>query len=376
MTNLEFTKEQKSLIWTTKLVHSKATEQEAQAFLNVCEEYGLNPLLGDITFQKFETKYGPRVSYLISRDALLKYAMRQDDFHNILSGVVKEGDHFEMDVVGGVPIHKFGAKRGKIVGAWSVVKTNSRGNTLVFADFPEYHSALSGKNPVWNSMPSAMIEKVAQSMALKRTFPLGVQFASDDEVGTINLDDLSTSEHTPAAEPTSKPDLRDELQNARVAKEKEKKPSKKQTAEPSKPAKVEEIKKQEVVVEAENPVAEEPVTESTETEKTVVVEEVLTEEKTTLEDKPQEETTEPVQEPVNADIPLNVYEFIDGVLGESGNKTKFLRVKYKDGQVEKEAFARGLEAISVFDEFHPGVMFTADLQEVNGFSFVMSAQAV
>jgi hypothetical protein len=362
-----FSKEQKSIIWSTKIAPAKGTEQDANAFFMVCEEYNLNPLLGDITFQRFETKYGPRVSYLISRDALMKHAMRQDDFHNLLSGVVKEGDLFELDAVEGVPIHKFGPKRGKIIGSWSVVKTKTRGNTLVFADFAEYHAALSGKNPVWNSMPSAMIEKVAQSMALKRTFPLGVVFVVEDELAGVETPNVNQTSDLP------KESLADELKNAREQKEtkKEEKPKKQTAAKTEKPVK-EPVKP---IVEEKQSEVEQPKTEvKPVTEITPVAEEPTT---APVQEEIQEQVPL-VEEPVQEDAPSeNVLEYVGGVLGQSGqSQTPYLRLQFKQGDALVEAYAKGQEKIALFDEYLPGTKFTADIESINGFVFVKSAQAI
>ncbi|MGA5691355.1 RecT family recombinase [Cytobacillus pseudoceanisediminis] len=366
---ITFSKEVQSLIWVTKLQPARANEAEANVFLKICEEYGLNPLLGDITFQKFETKWGPRVSYLISRDARLKHAMRQDDYENMLSGVVKEGDHFEVNVADGIPIHRFGSKRGKIVGAWAVVKTKTRGNTVVFPDFDEYHAALSPKNPVWNSMPSAMIEKVAQSQALSRTFPLGVAFASEDEI-IIDLDSAEANDTPCENEKTVF--MADELKKARDQKpeKKEEKSSKKKTAKTEKSAKDKTVTSP---VSEQQPVVEEsPADEQPPVKETVEVQE---ENKPVQSDSQQEEAT-PIQDS-GAIVPdSQVLEFVQGILGQSGNGTTFLRVQYKQGDTQKEVFARGEDKISIFDEFVPGTKFTAKIEDVNGFSFVLSAQAV
>ncbi|MFS0783485.1 recombinase RecT [Bacillus sp. 1P06AnD] len=397
MTKLKtFTEEQKSLIWTTKLQAARATEHDSRAFIEVCEEYGLNPLLGDITFQRFETKYGPRVSYLISRDAYLKYAMRQDDFQTILSGVVREGDHFEVDVVEGVPIHKFGAKRGKIIGAWSVVKTKTRGNTLVFPDFAEYHAALSPKNPVWNTMPSAMIEKVAQSTALKRTFPLGVVFSSEDDIIQDDFTSQTTSQQNVEAS-SSSVSMADELEAARKQKESKQKdqPSKREAAETEKYEK--EVKKPSEKVKpaqtkAESQPAEIPVEKpkAEEKPKAPISKEdfeppiiPISEEET---DAGQVDEKQPVNPPVTEEqvekaetsaIPLeNVLEFVSAHMGVSGNQTKFLRVQYKQGNEQRELFARGDDKIALFDEYVPGTTFMADIEEINGFAFVHTAKAV
>lgn len=383
---IEFSQEQKSLIWATKLQPNRATEVEANVFIQVCEEYGLNPLLGDIAFQKFETKWGPRVSYLITRDARLKHAMRQDDFLNCFSGVVREGDHFEVDVAEGVPIHKFGSKRGQIIGAWAVVKTKTRGNTVVFPDFAEYYKALSEKNPVWKSMPSAMIEKVAQSQALSRTFPLGIAFASEDEI-VMDIDSADNTSAQQVPEQSQNTTMADELQKAREQKEQEKKDqekekketvkkeetaekkSKKEAAKTEKIAKEKTItppvqeKQPEVEKPAETTPVEEPSTEPTQTETP-----------TEPEVEPKQETSAQDSSAINLD--QNAYEYVQGIMGQSGSGTTFLRVQYKQGNEQREAFARGDDKIAIFDEFVPGTKFTAEIQEINGFSFVLSAQAV
>lgn len=384
---IELTNEQKSLIWSTKLVSAKATEQEAQAFIAVCEEYGLNPLLGDITFQKFETKYGPRVSYLISRDARLKHAMRQDDYVNMLSGVVKEGDTFEVDAINGIPIHKFGSKRGKIVGAWCVVKTKTRGNTIVFPDFAEYQAALSPKNSLWNTMPSAMIEKVAHSQALSRTFPLGVIFASEDEMPLESI----TESNEPAAQQTvedqkTKPTpLTDELEAARNnnkrGSQKEKTPKEK-TAIPEETVKETKPTTPVKEKEAQPAVQEQQQPEEEKVEPTKPVEEPKQE---PIAEEPKQE--KPVQKPTKQEEPApkaseapesdQALEFIDGKVKISGGSgQKFLHIVYKENEAQKEAFVRGDDKISVFDEFEPGQRFVATIEELNGFHFVLSAQAV
>jgi phage recombination protein Bet len=374
---IEFTQEQKSLIWNTKLVQAGATEVEAKAFFEVCETYGLNPLEGDIVFQKYESSRGPVVSYIVTRDGYQKYAMRDPNFQNMLSGVVREGDHFEVDAVQGLPIHKFAAQRGKIIGAWAVVKHKTRGNILVYVDFQEYYNAFNGKSPVWKSLPSSMIEKVAQSTALRRTFPLGVHFRSEDEV----IEDIQNHVDTTSAEvpkqETQQESLVDELKAARAAKESKKekkekaeaaKAEKKEAAKKEKPAKQEETAQ--IPVQKALPVDETPQPQS---------EPVQTEEQSVPAQEAVQST--PVQETEkkesNAVIRPEkpVLEYIRGELGTSGNGTIFLKIHYKENGQEKIAFARGEEKIALFDEFedNAGHKFVADIQDINGFSFILSA---
>lgn len=57
---------------------------------------GLNPLLGDVVFQKFETKYGPKTSFVTTRDGLLRVTVRDENYVGPpISNVVREGDQFE-----------------------------------------------------------------------------------------------------------------------------------------------------------------------------------------------------------------------------------------------------------------------------------------
>ena len=51
-----FTNEQKSLIWNRFVQPAKGTQEEANDFIEVCETFDLNSFLGDIVFQRYETK--------------------------------------------------------------------------------------------------------------------------------------------------------------------------------------------------------------------------------------------------------------------------------------------------------------------------------
>ena len=105
-----FTEEQKSLIWRTKVSPQGGTADDAKLFVEICETYGLSPLLSDIVFQRYESKKGPVVNFIVSRDGYLKAAMRDVNFVKCVSAVIKEGDEFEMDIEGTVT-HKFGKQR-------------------------------------------------------------------------------------------------------------------------------------------------------------------------------------------------------------------------------------------------------------------------
>lgn len=64
-------------------------------------------------------KYGGKTTIMTSRDGYLKYAQLNPELEGLMSFVVREGDVFEIDESEYKVIHKFGTKRGPILGAWS-----------------------------------------------------------------------------------------------------------------------------------------------------------------------------------------------------------------------------------------------------------------
>jgi recombinational DNA repair protein RecT len=135
----------------------------------------------------------PETLIMTSRDGYLKVAQRDPNFAGIISFVVRENDTFEIDVENYKVIHKFGAKRGHIIGAWSRVDHKQRKPVITFVDFSEYNDV---KSTTWKQYPSAMIQKVAEVFALKRQFgisglvtreEMASQVKDDEFDGTIDI---------------------------------------------------------------------------------------------------------------------------------------------------------------------------------------------
>jgi phage recombination protein Bet len=141
-----------------------ATDDEFFMFASLCARYQLDPFNREVWF----VKYGPTPLIMTSRDGYLKICQRDPDFLGINSAAVREGDTFEMCPAEGRVIHRFGAKRGAILGAWAMVKHRRREPSICFADFAEYDKSNERGGDVWKRYPSAMICKVAEVMALKR----------------------------------------------------------------------------------------------------------------------------------------------------------------------------------------------------------------
>lgn len=200
---ITFSNEQKDLIWKRFVQPSNGSQEEARHFVEVCEQFGLNPLLGDIVFQRFESKYGARTQFITTRDGLLRVASTQPGYVGPPNAnVVKEGDDFEFLPAEGTVKHKFGTKRGKIEGAYAIMQHKKHNPVAIFVDFDEYYQANSGQlnsrygnKNVWDKMPSAMIIKTAESFVLKRQFPLGGLY-TQEEMGLENMEEEPNTSST------------------------------------------------------------------------------------------------------------------------------------------------------------------------------------
>ena len=148
------------------------TEQELKLFAAVCEKYNLDPLTREIVM----TKEDGKINFITTRDGYLKIAMRDEDFDGIVSAVVREGDEFEIDASKLEVKHKFGIRRGSIIGAWAMARHKKRPPVIVFVDFNEYWQ----NTPVWRQYPTAMIQKVAEVAALRRQFNISGLVAREE----------------------------------------------------------------------------------------------------------------------------------------------------------------------------------------------------
>jgi len=177
-----WTREQIELIKRT--VAKDATDDELKLFLYQARKYGLDPLMKEIVFTKFKLKDGTeKESIITTRDGYLKIAQSHPDFQGIISFTVCEGDQFEIDAANYQIKHVFGAKRGKIIGAWARVDRKGYKPFIAYVPFDEYNQ----NTTTWQKYPSAMIQKVAEAFALKRAFNIS---------GLVTREELGMDEET------------------------------------------------------------------------------------------------------------------------------------------------------------------------------------
>jgi phage recombination protein Bet len=156
---ITFTDEEIETIKRT--VASDANNDELKMFLHVAKSYGLDPFNKEIFFWKVKGK--PII--MTSRDGYLKISDRHPQYDGLVSDVVRKNDRFKRKSDG--IEHEYGTNRGDIIGAYALVYRKDRSYPVyVFAPFNEYRA----DTKVWYQYPTAMILKVAESMALKRSF--------------------------------------------------------------------------------------------------------------------------------------------------------------------------------------------------------------
>lgn len=200
-----WTQEQIELIKRT--VAKGTTNDELKMFMYIAQKYDLDPFVKEIWCIK-RAKKRPDGGYdyanapaiiMTSRDGYLKVAQRTPEYEGLNSGVVREGDEFEFLASEGTVKHRFGTKRGKILGAWAIAYRKGRKPVACFVDFNEYNDPSSA---TWQKYPSAMIQKVAEAFVLKRQFGIS---------GLVTREEMSMdAEEAPAAIPSTTATVPDE----------------------------------------------------------------------------------------------------------------------------------------------------------------------
>lgn len=196
-----------------RTVAKGATDDELQMFLHLANKYSLDPFAKEIWFikrvKKVQSKDGkwdyPRLAngdidyseadaptMMTSRDGYLKIAQSHADYEGLISFPVREGDIFEIDAINYTVSHKFGAKRGKIIGAWARCDRAGYKPQITFVDFEEYND---DKSTTWKKYPSAMIQKVAETFVLKRQFSVSGLVSQEEMNSAFSVDNTAAIEH-------------------------------------------------------------------------------------------------------------------------------------------------------------------------------------
>jgi phage recombination protein Bet len=140
-----------------------ANEGEFEMFMHLAKTYQLDPFQKEIFFWKYKGD----TTIMTSRDGYLKIANRHPEYDGMDSGVIYPGDKFKKEKDGVKHQLNVENMNKKPIAGYAVVYRNDRKQpTIVVVPFSDYQKG----SKVWKNYPTAMIQKVAESMALKRAF--------------------------------------------------------------------------------------------------------------------------------------------------------------------------------------------------------------
>lgn len=149
-------------------------DDEFRLFLEQCKRSGLDPLLKEAFCvpRKAKTANGSWVTkheFQPSEAGMLARAESFPDFRGISAAAVYSEDDITIDAGMGEVSHKFspGKKRGSLVGAWALLRRQGREPIVAWLDIGGYRQS----SPLWNNIPSTMIEKCARVAVLRKAYP-------------------------------------------------------------------------------------------------------------------------------------------------------------------------------------------------------------
>jgi phage recombination protein Bet len=180
------------------------TVTEFTSFLIIAKQLELNPFLHEIWLPDFDGTGRNRAPY-VGRDGLLAIAERSGQFDGLVSGVVCEGDEFELGL--NEPVHKLApGERGRILYAYAYVYRKDRrvptsvvASRATFLDpkvLDEQGKPRTGpvtKTP-WFKFPDLMLKKVAEANALRLCFKVSGVVAVADNATPVDETDIVDAE--------------------------------------------------------------------------------------------------------------------------------------------------------------------------------------
>lgn len=188
------------------------TVEEFSSFLIIAKAYQLDPFTHEIWLPDFDGTGRNRAPY-VGRDGLLAIAERSGQFDGLVSGVVCDGDEFELGL--DKPMHKLApGERGRILYAYAYVwRKDRRVPTSVIAPRSTFldpkvldknGQLKEGKTP-WFKFPDLMLKKVAEANALRLCFKVSGVVAVADNATPVDQGDVIDGDAIEIVEPTETP---------------------------------------------------------------------------------------------------------------------------------------------------------------------------
>jgi hypothetical protein len=165
----------RSMVETIKATVAKgAPDDQLVLMLATAAKLNLSPMLKEI----WCVNMGGQWMIAPSRDGYLRAARRHPEFDQLLSGVVRDGDVYEFDGPNNRVTHRrqgMAAKPGQILGAWAIAVFKGGKRHAVEV----YWADCARCTPIWQQHGAKMIEKCAQTKALKQALGLSDVYTQD-----------------------------------------------------------------------------------------------------------------------------------------------------------------------------------------------------
>lgn len=160
---------------------SAKTPAQLAAFLSVCARYNLDPMVGQLFL--IEADGSPRVC--AGRDTWLAIAGQKKTYRGCEFASVYEKDDFRMQrrEDGAVQVHHVitGFNRGKLVGAYAVVRDERYGEHFLLRNYADYAALHNKKN--WRADAAGMMENRVIALVLRKVYGFPGLFIEGEEGG-------------------------------------------------------------------------------------------------------------------------------------------------------------------------------------------------
>lgn len=144
------------------------TPEEIRNYIAICHYRGLNPFLKECYLIKYGKEKG-KAQIVVSRDAYLKQAEESMSFNGMESGIIILRNNEIVEEVG-----CFYLEDDTLLGGWAKVHHKGQDYPMVvrvrLRDYDNSNSNGNGKG-TWDKYKALMINKVAESQALRKAFP-------------------------------------------------------------------------------------------------------------------------------------------------------------------------------------------------------------
>lgn len=183
------------------MVPAQASENEFKRLVYLSEKYGLDPIAKEVIIGVLK---GGDAQVMITRDGHLRAAQNHPDYQGVNSGVIYQDDEYILDAANNVFKVTQGKVQGAVIAGWAIAKAKGRDPIICIANFQEYYEANKNSSH-WREFPSAMIQKTAEIMAIKRQFNINGMVGVEEIEGK-----LGTPEEMLSAKPEAKAEAKPE----------------------------------------------------------------------------------------------------------------------------------------------------------------------